>query len=306
MPIVLVGNKSDLKSQRQVPLELVLTRKQMDMDNCPYIETSAKFNCNVAQLFLQLLQLAKRQHIEQPVAEIRKSKLLSMRRFSSSFGSLPNLSLLRRRSTQQSEKLISLNAVVGSKPAPAARRLLELQLRHLSVQNCASNNASNTRHNNGTPGSPGSFSAGCSIGSSISAGSAASVCSSSQSVLSASGSISSNGSSSGCVSSAGSSVCGSPVPVTRKHPHLRLQAVRASSDACETSAVRTGNNSPAVGRKFLQHLVRPQLSLDESRLGFNKFSSNRISKSSFDSGRSSTSSGSLQDISMDEQRCVLM
>jgi hypothetical protein len=286
VPIVLVGNKSDLKSQRQVPLETVLTRKQMDMDNCPYIETSAKFNCNVAQLFLQLLQLAKRQHVDQPPVDTRKSKLLLMRRFSASFGSLPNLSLLRRRSTQQSEKSIcSLPA--SSKPIPAARRLLELQLRNLPGQTSAS----------GTPGSPGSFSSGCSIGSSISSGS-------SQSVLSAAGCISSSASStsSGCGSSAGSSVCGSPLPTPRK-PHLRLQAVRASSDACESTMSRTV--SPAVGRKLLQHLVRPQLSLDESRLGFSK-SSNRNSKSSLDSGRSSISSGSLQDVSIDDQRCSLM
>jgi predicted GTPase len=54
-PIVLVGNKSDLA--RQVSLERVLQTKQEVMNNCPYIETSAKFNLNVIKLFIELLQV---------------------------------------------------------------------------------------------------------------------------------------------------------------------------------------------------------------------------------------------------------
>ena len=55
-PIVLVGNKSDLA--RQVSLETVLKTKSEVMNNCPYIETSAKFNLNVIKLFIELLQVS--------------------------------------------------------------------------------------------------------------------------------------------------------------------------------------------------------------------------------------------------------
>lgn len=55
-PMVLVGNKSDLA--RQVSLETVLQTKAELLDNCPYIETSAKFNLNVIKLFIELLQVS--------------------------------------------------------------------------------------------------------------------------------------------------------------------------------------------------------------------------------------------------------
>lgn len=57
VPIVLVGNKSDLS--RQVSLENVLQTKAEFMNNCPYIETSAKFNLNVIKLFIELLQVSQ-------------------------------------------------------------------------------------------------------------------------------------------------------------------------------------------------------------------------------------------------------
>ena len=53
--MVLVGNKSDLA--RQVSLETVLQTKAELLNNCPYIETSAKFNLNVIKLFIELLQV---------------------------------------------------------------------------------------------------------------------------------------------------------------------------------------------------------------------------------------------------------
>jgi GTPase SAR1 family protein len=56
-PMVLVGNKSDLP--RQVSLETVLQTKAELLSNCPYIETSAKFNLNVIKLFIELLQVSR-------------------------------------------------------------------------------------------------------------------------------------------------------------------------------------------------------------------------------------------------------
>ena len=61
VPIVLVGNKSDLS--RQVSLENVLQTKAEFMNNCPYIETSAKFNLNVIKLFIELLQVSQSLYI---------------------------------------------------------------------------------------------------------------------------------------------------------------------------------------------------------------------------------------------------
>lgn len=266
------------------------------MNNCPYIETSAKFNCNVGQLFLQLLQLAKQQQMIQPTTN-RKGKLLLMRRLSSSFGSLPNISLLRRRSAQQNEpKTNTTGSTVAPKPAPNARRLLELQLRGLSVHN----NGSNSGINNNGCDSPSSLNSGCSIGT-VSSGSSGSVCSSSSSVNS-NGSV--GGSvSSGFASSQVSSASASPV-VTARKPHHRLQAVRACSDASEPRR-NSKIGSPVLGRRLLQHLVRPQLSLDENRLGFGK--SSRSSKCSLDSGSSTNSSGSSASLlDVDDQRCSIM
>ena len=54
--MVLVGNKSDLA--RQVTVETVLETKARHMNDCPYIETSAKFNLNVVKLFIELLQVS--------------------------------------------------------------------------------------------------------------------------------------------------------------------------------------------------------------------------------------------------------
>lgn len=61
--MVLVGNKSDL--QRQVSLEVVLQSKADRLDNCPYIETSAKFNLNVIKLFIELLQVCLNSEFDQ-------------------------------------------------------------------------------------------------------------------------------------------------------------------------------------------------------------------------------------------------
>ena len=58
--MVLVGNKSDLP--RQVSLETVLQTKAERLNNCPYIETSAKFNLNVIKLFIELLQVSRLTH----------------------------------------------------------------------------------------------------------------------------------------------------------------------------------------------------------------------------------------------------
>lgn len=75
------------------------------MNNCPYIETSAKYNMNVAKLFLELLQQAKALDLPSTpdlAAGRRMAKRLSRRL--SSFSSLPNITLIRRKSSGGSSK----------------------------------------------------------------------------------------------------------------------------------------------------------------------------------------------------------
>ena len=53
VPIVIVGNKSDLFTQRQVTVEQV---KQLSLDwKCCFIETSAKLNQNIQKVFEMMI-----------------------------------------------------------------------------------------------------------------------------------------------------------------------------------------------------------------------------------------------------------
>jgi Ras-related protein Ral-A len=50
IPIVLVGNKSDLgDTERRVPIELA--QQRADLWSCPYVETSAKTRSNVDKVY---------------------------------------------------------------------------------------------------------------------------------------------------------------------------------------------------------------------------------------------------------------
>ncbi|XP_077425854.1 rasd family member 4 [Vanacampus margaritifer] len=56
-PIVVVGNKTDRACERRVPGDDVLSTVEMDWNNS-YLETSAKDNSNVVEVFKELLQQA--------------------------------------------------------------------------------------------------------------------------------------------------------------------------------------------------------------------------------------------------------
>ncbi|XP_022237347.1 ras-related protein Rap-1b-like [Limulus polyphemus] len=96
VPVILVGNKSDLTTERKVQKEKAQQIAKDVMNNCQYIETSAKYNLNVGDLFQELLLQAKAR--EQPPnpdpSERRYSRRLSRRL--SSLGSLPGLSIRRK------------------------------------------------------------------------------------------------------------------------------------------------------------------------------------------------------------------
>ena len=67
IPLVLVANKVDLHSQRQVSVEegQNLARKW----NCTFIETSAKHNQNISRVFEQLLNEIEKQRTDTDTAE---------------------------------------------------------------------------------------------------------------------------------------------------------------------------------------------------------------------------------------------
>ena len=53
-PIILVGNKCDLKIYRQIPTE---EAEEMARElNCPYFETSAKERVNIEESFIQFFE----------------------------------------------------------------------------------------------------------------------------------------------------------------------------------------------------------------------------------------------------------
>ncbi|XP_023226445.1 ras-related protein Rap-1b-like [Centruroides vittatus] len=101
VPIILVGNKSDLVEERQVSHETAKQTVSERMNNCKYIETSAKYNINVSQLFIELLQQAK--NLEQPAlpepSERKVSRRLSRRL--SSLGNLSSLGIRRKISVSR-------------------------------------------------------------------------------------------------------------------------------------------------------------------------------------------------------------
>lgn len=55
IPVVVVGNKVDLDDERQIQYEDAKNWVSTSMANAAYLETSAKYNINVKELFKQLL-----------------------------------------------------------------------------------------------------------------------------------------------------------------------------------------------------------------------------------------------------------
>lgn len=103
MPIVLVGNKSDLEIHRQVSQSTAEKTVSESMDGVLFFETSAKFDANVREVFLQLLQMARAQEeqqehmMEEQDLYRRKSRRLS-RRLGRKLSCLNNTFALKRES----------------------------------------------------------------------------------------------------------------------------------------------------------------------------------------------------------------
>ena len=71
VPIILVGNKCDLSHQRVISVEQGKERAQQW--DCMFIETSAKLNVNIAEIFLQITKMIVSQ---MPKGNNKKSKRL--------------------------------------------------------------------------------------------------------------------------------------------------------------------------------------------------------------------------------------
>ncbi|XP_054715069.1 ras-related protein Rap-1b-like [Uloborus diversus] len=93
VPVVLVGNKTDLEAERQVTSEMVDEALLQDdsTPQCKYLETSAKSNFNVGPLFVELLQHAR--ELERPAPPVAQQS----RRLSRRLSSLGNINLATRR-----------------------------------------------------------------------------------------------------------------------------------------------------------------------------------------------------------------
>lgn len=119
VPIVLVGNKSDLP--RTIDKEEISKRKSTEMNDIPYIETSAKFDRNIKNVFQELLMLAVEQESrleqnrklqdKQQQAQMKKARNQQLLRRLSTFGSLPNINLIRRKSTNSTNNHSSNSSI---------------------------------------------------------------------------------------------------------------------------------------------------------------------------------------------------
>lgn len=64
VPLVIVGNKSDLEEDRQVPRSTAFSLSK-EWGNAPYYETSARRRANVSEVFVDLCRQIIRKDIEQ-------------------------------------------------------------------------------------------------------------------------------------------------------------------------------------------------------------------------------------------------
>ncbi|XP_071040066.1 GTP-binding protein Di-Ras2 isoform X2 [Parasteatoda tepidariorum] len=79
IPIMLVGNKCDEAESREV--QTTTGQEQAKRWSCGFMETSAKTNCNVKELFQELLNMEKRRNVSLNMdtskkrSQLRKEKL---------------------------------------------------------------------------------------------------------------------------------------------------------------------------------------------------------------------------------------
>lgn len=83
--MVLVGNKCDLEKHRQVSTKTAEDTTEESMAGCKFFEASAKYDINVKEVFLELLQIARNLEeaqealLEEQDLFRRKSRRLSKR-----------------------------------------------------------------------------------------------------------------------------------------------------------------------------------------------------------------------------------
>ncbi|PRD25549.1 UNVERIFIED_CONTAM: GTP-binding protein Di-Ras2 [Trichonephila clavipes] len=78
IPMMLVGNKSDEEESREVPYQDGMN--QSHKWNCNFMETSAKNNTNVKEMFQELLNMEKSRNVSlqserRTLAQFRKEKM---------------------------------------------------------------------------------------------------------------------------------------------------------------------------------------------------------------------------------------
>ncbi|CAM1298927.1 DIRAS1 (predicted) [Pycnogonum litorale] len=102
VPVILVGNKADLNDVREVPVELP-NSAVAEIQNATYIETSARYNVNVTQLFIELLFRSR----DRPVDTADQKRSSVSRRFSRRLSSLGSITAIRRKSSSVSSNNVT-------------------------------------------------------------------------------------------------------------------------------------------------------------------------------------------------------
>ncbi|KHJ44584.1 Ras family protein [Trichuris suis] len=75
LPIMIVGNKIDEDGRREIPSD---SAKNLASNwKCGYIETSAKNNINIKELFQELLSMDRHRKLSLTMDEIRKPEMKS-------------------------------------------------------------------------------------------------------------------------------------------------------------------------------------------------------------------------------------
>lgn len=119
-----MGNKVDLDEERKIPREVASAYAHDNMASCRYLETSAKYNVNVTQLFSELLMKTFYGDEQRQVAEAAaaaNARRTTARRLSRRLSTLS----LRRKSNTSCTAAAATPAAATKDKAEASKSEME-------------------------------------------------------------------------------------------------------------------------------------------------------------------------------------